>query len=318
MRCLLIGNYGVGNMGDEALKDYFLDAFPEVRWTVVSAHPEETGVPRLPLGFRSLLRFRWMRTIRAFRSADAVVFGGGSLWTDVESVYACYLWSFHVLCAVLCRTPVFLAFQGIGPFRSRTGERLARWAVRRSVFLSVRDEASMGRVQSWGLNRKIIQSFDPVFSIMDKQKMNRHIKNVCTVIPRLNSSDAFMAKAISLLRIHPYIHHVQILLLQPDDAGELGIARRLERELGLPATIVPVRTLQDLLQGVAGSTMVLSERFHGALAALACGIELDIIAQGAGDKLSTLRDRIAAGFTAEDARSLIHDGETALREALAA
>lgn len=317
MRCLLIGNYGVGNMGDEALREYFLGAFPDIEWIVLSAHPTGSEIPRLPLGIRSFFSFKWISTLSTFRQVDAVVFGGGSLWTDVESVFACYLWSLHALTAFVFHKPVFLASQGIGPFKTRVGEWLARWVIRHAAFVSVRDEESMKRIEEWGLNRKIVQTFDPVFSLMYKHKMNHHVKNVCTIIPRANSSEALMDKALSVLRMHPYIHTVQILLMQPDDPMEKGIATRLERELGLPARIVSVRTLHDLLKGVAGSTMVVSERFHGALAALACGIDLDIVSQGKGDKLAVLRDKIAAGFNADIALDLIHDGENALHRVLA-
>lgn len=306
------------NLGDEALRDYFLETFPDIKWTVLSANPAVGEMARLPLGIRSFFRFSWLRTLGAYRQADAVVFGGGSLWTDVESVFACTLWTLHVLMAFIFRKPVYLAFQGIGPFKSQIGERMARWSVRHAIFVSVRDEESMKRVQAWGLNRNIVQTFDPVFSLMSKQKMNRHIKNVCTIIPRANSSDALMNAAISLLRFHPYIHRVQVLLMQPDDADEQAIAVRLQRELGLPADIVATRTLHDLMKGVAGSTMVLSQRFHGALAALACGIELDIVVQGKGDKLAALRDKIAVGFDAGAALVLIAHGEKELRAALTA
>ena len=34
MRLLLVGNYGVGNLGDEALREYFLKRFPEVQGEV--------------------------------------------------------------------------------------------------------------------------------------------------------------------------------------------------------------------------------------------------------------------------------------------
>lgn len=316
MRCLLIGNYGVGNMGDEALREYFLGAFPDIQWIVLSANPTGSEKHRLPLGIRSFFSFRWISTLSAFRQVDAVVFGGGSLWTDVESVYACFLWSLHACVACMFRKPVFLASQGIGPFKTRAGERLARWVVRNAAFVSVRDEESMKRIEGWGLNRKIVQTFDPVFSLMFKQKMNHHVKNVCTIIPRANSSEVLMNKALSVLRMHPYIHTVLILLMQPDDPMEKGMATRLERELGLPARIVPVRTLSDLMKGVAGSTMVVSERFHGALATLACGVDLDIVSQGKGDKLGTLRDKIAAGFDEAAALGLIYDGEQELRRAL--
>jgi len=74
MRLLLVGNYGVGNLGDEALKEYFLTRFPEIDWIVVSANPRTGEVARLPMGIRSFFWLRWMATLRAYREADGVVF----------------------------------------------------------------------------------------------------------------------------------------------------------------------------------------------------------------------------------------------------
>lgn len=321
MNCLLIGNYGVDNLGDEALRDYFLDAFPDITWTVLSAAPKAPHeLPRLPFGLRSFLSGRWMKTIAAYRQCDAVVFGGGSLFTDVESVKACFLWTWHASLAFLLRRPVFLASQGMGPYKTKIGERLARFVARRAQFVSVRDVASYQRVASWGLSTEIIQTFDPVFSVMEKQKVVNRSKNVCTIIPRANSSDALMQSAISLLRMRPYIHHLQIVLMQPDDEGEQAIARRLERELGLQATVINARTLRELMKGVGNSAIVLSQRFHGALAALASGVEVEILPQGTGDKMHELQQLINNGkadvptllATVEHGRRSLHDALSAM------
>ncbi len=318
MKCVLIGNYGVDNLGDEALRDYFLDAFPEVTWTVLSASPKaQHELPRLPFGLHSLRQGGWRKTITAYRGCDAVVFGGGSLFTDVESVKACFLWAWHAGLAFFLRKPVFLAFQGMGPYKTKVGERLARFVARHARYISVRDTASYERVASWGLSTEIIQTFDPVFSVMEKQKVVHGTKNVCTLIPRANSSDAFMQSAISLLRMRPYIHHLQILLMQPDDAGEQAIANRLQRELGLPATIIPARTLRELLKGVGTSAIVLSQRFHGALAALASGIEIDIVPQGKGDKMYELQQLINSGkANVPQLCSMVEHGRLSLSSAL--
>jgi len=157
MRYLLIGNYGVGNIGDEALREYFFHSYSDVDWTVVSAHPRRGEVPRFPLGVRSLLR-PWWRTFHALHGSDGVVFGGGTLFTDVESVYACVLWWWHAFIARLFGKQVHLAFQGIGPFRTSLGERLARSVVASAATVSVRDLHSFERVKHWRMNKKIILS----------------------------------------------------------------------------------------------------------------------------------------------------------------
>ncbi len=315
--CILIGNYGVANLGDEALREYFLHALPEIEWTVLSARPSRIHeLHRLPGGIRSFLTTPWWKTVQAIRQSDAVVFGGGSLFTDVESVYACVLWWLHAAAARLCGVPVHLAFQGIGPFKSRIGERLARWVVEHAASVSVRDRASFERVQTWSLSQKIIQTFDPVFYFMQKQKIDSDIKNVFTVIPRHNSGAMLQETIRKSISQQGSPVSIRLVLMQPDDASEKEWADRFITTIGLPVERVPALTLNNLMEAVAGSRLVITERFHGALAALASDVPVEIVSQGKGDKLDELRGSIERGFDATTANRMITDAEAALRTAL--
>lgn len=318
MHCLLVGNYGTDNLGDEALRDYFTGTFGNVEWQVLSANPQQSNeLPRLPGGFRSFFATPWFKTVAAIGNCDAVVFGGGSLFTDVESVYACYLWFLHAFVARLFRKPVILASQGMGPYKTRTGEWCARWVARHSAFISVRDEESAKRVASWGLGHKCVQTFDPVFLAMGKYKSKISSKNVFVVIPRHNSSSTLQSEAQKYVSGKYSGSLVHILLMQPNDVGEQGIANALST--ALPGSVViPVRTLDELMSEVTAADFVLTQRFHGALASLAVGVPTHILPQGAGDKLSTL-----VRFTG-DARDDVDEmsqralnGESTLRETLA-
>lgn len=310
MRCVLIGNYGVGNLGDEALKEYFLRTFINVEWGVLSAQPTKREYPRLPAGIASLFLTPWWRTISVIFKSDAVVFGGGSLFTDAESVFACFLWWWHVVVAWVFRKPVYLAFQGIGPFRTRIGEWFARCAVRVSSSLSVRDDQSKNQVDMWELNKKVVLTFDPVFLLLKKTFQKNSSKKVFVLIPRSNSSATFCERAGALVRTQQG-DAVCVLSLQPEAAGEKRTCAQLAR--AVRGTVVPIRSLADLSLEVAAASFVLAQRYHGALAALALGTDFDVVPQREGDKLSALRD--LRGREEECVR-LVQAGEDALRAAL--
>lgn len=309
MRALLIGNYGVGNVGDEALKDYFLARFPQVSWTVVSASPHGPNeVPRLPFGFRSLFT-PWWKTLRAIRHCDAVVLGGGTLFTDTESVRACFLWGWHVLAVRLLRRPVLLAFQGIGPFRTKAGEWVTRRILAVSCFVSIRDAESYSRVLTLRKNTNVIQSADPVLLLMQKEKNDAGTQNVISVIPRKNVPETFFETLASLPSRYPDSLY-RIVLLQPRDTEEKKAADRIRDILG-DCQVREVTSLSTLRDALRGSRYVLSARYHGALAALTLGIPFDVSSQAGGDKLSTL--------SAADLSAMIHlasDGERMLLEAI--
>ncbi len=310
MRCILIGNYGVGNIGDEALMAYFLRAFPDIDWIIVTASPKgEREVPRLPLGFRSFFR-PWGKTLQAIARADAVVFGGGSLFTDSESVFACVLWWWHASVARLFRKPVFLAFQGVGPFRTSFAEWLARSAFRSAAFVSVRDSASFRRVQLWNMHATPVQTFDPVFMLFARKKPVPSPKKILTIIPRGRSNDAFFTE-VSLVSRRPF-DQLRIVLMQPS-AQERAMAERIKAAAPIESVVVPVLSPEQLLDEISMSSQVITQRYHGALAALAVGIPVTIVPQVSGDKLWELREM---QHDPQKFAELLRRGEDAMAKAL--
>lgn len=310
MRCVLIGNYGVGNLGDEALRQYFIGAYPDISWQVLSARPVNDQLPRLPGGIRSLFG-PWWKTWKAIREADAVVFGGGTLFTDVESSYACFLWWIHGITAYLLGTPIILAFQGVGPFATKRGTTFARSICSKAALITVRDTSSYHRVKSWGLGTEVVQTFDPVFSLLEKKNHIKNSQNVFVIIPRANSQKMLLERALRKMQETKF-DAVSIVLLQPDDEGEQAAANDLGQHLAVPSRVVAVRSIEDLGEAVGSGGFVLTERFHGAVAALARGVPFETVSQGVGDKLSALPHDASQ----ESMRSLILEGESALRRAL--
>jgi len=314
---ILVGNYGVGNLGDEALRLFFIQELPDVRWTVLSARPSGPNeLPRLPAGPRSLLFTPWWKTLQAIKRTDAVVFGGGSLFTDVESSFACFLWWLHAAVARRYGKPVLLAAQGIGPFRTRLGGWFARRAVAGASYISVRDRQSFQRIDAWPKNIKVIQTFDPVFSLFQKQKFNVVHKNCITIIPRHNSGKTLTETVVNHLRDHSY-DDMTILLLHADHPKEQSYAASLLRTVGKGA-VVRVDTLEDLCRQVSLSALVISHRYHGALAAMARGVPVEVISQGEDDKLASLRP--GSGLPVGDVgalAALARHGLVTLRQALA-
>ena len=74
--------------------------------------------------------------------------------------------------------------------------------------------------------------------------------------------------------------------------------------------IQKVRTLDELVQGLSSAGFVISQRYHGALSALALEKDVEILSQCDGDKLSTLQNLNTVNV------SLVRVAEHALRTAL--
>lgn len=311
MKAVLIGNYGVGNFGDEALREYFLTAFPEVEWTVLSAHPTAGEYPRLPIGVRSLFGTPWWRTLAAIRRCDAVVFGGGTLFTDIESVKACFLWGVHALAARAFGVPVFLAFQGVGPFKTHIGEGIARRVVRMARHVSVRDASSFARVRSW--NPAAIETFDPVFALFLQRKKPRADEGSYVLIPRHNSGVAF--DRVIDFHADDAKGAVVIAAFQPDDPGEGEVIERVRRRFP-QASVRRISDVDDLMDLLSRAGRCVTERFHGALAAVAAEAPLSTVAQADGDKISGVQATFGSPDGYASATRRVQAGEDALRSGL--
>ena len=311
MRFLLVGNYGVQNLGDEALKNYFQSHFPNVHWDILSAHPSSQELPRLPAGLRSFFSFQWIRTWKALRHSNGIVFGGGTLFTDTESVHACILWGVHAWAARMLKKPYFLAFQGVGPVHGRLGTAITGYVLAHATFISVRDRASVLEVQRLAPTVPCLQTFDPMFLITAEQKKEPSSKKTLVVIPRSAVSLSFEERVKEMA---PAYEEILILSLQPGNAREQETCKRLSAMLGANATHHAVHSFAELVALLGHATFVLSQRYHGLLAALALGIPSQAVPQKEGDKLASLEKEWQGNM--EDVQKSIAHAETALKEAM--
>lgn len=170
MKIGIIGNYGATNVGDDAILSAILRLHRDVEWTVFSADPETTkkqfnvkAAPLFPCGFRSLFRHGFRRSLRALKSVDAVVLGGGGLFQDSRPV-ACVLWAWQLWWVRWFNKPLFVYATGVGPLKTRFGRFLTHLSYRDAQVITVRDEQSRALLRELGLTEgEIHVTADPSF-----------------------------------------------------------------------------------------------------------------------------------------------------------
>jgi len=287
MRYLLVGNYGVGNAGDESLREYFLHRYPDVELQVLSAFPTQAELPRFPAGPTSFFSFRWLKTVRALIRSDGMVLGGGSLFTDAESSYACFVWLMHILFATVFRRPILLAFQGIGPLRNPLASCAARFAVRRASYISVRDTASAERILSWKKSAEVVQTFDPSIMLLRDKCVYTKSKKSFVLIPRPSSGWTPVVYDRIIKDFHELIANgaeLKIISMHPQDPKERKLTESLSRDLRVP--VYEAMVMDEVIRHIGNATCVVTERYHGIIAAaLCCGIPFVALRLREGDKL---------------------------------
>lgn len=169
-KMLIIGSYGAGNIGDEAILTVLLRELPAGGKYVLSGdvadtlkrHKNVDGVGRhFPFGLRSLFSFGWWKSVKLLKKSTTVILGGGGLFTDSEFSKAVYLWAWHVFWALRYKKPVVLFLNSFGPVRGAVAKRVAKWVLARCEKIILRDELSLSELRKLG-NYKASVGFDPV------------------------------------------------------------------------------------------------------------------------------------------------------------
>ncbi|RAP73958.1 polysaccharide pyruvyl transferase CsaB [Paenibacillus montanisoli] len=170
-RVVISGYYGFRNSGDEAVLKSILFALEEegrqqglrIEPVVLSIDPAwTTGM----YGVEAVHRMRLGEVVRAIRSSDGLISGGGSLLQDATSAKTIPYYTGILKLAQLLGKPTFAYAQGIGPVNRRWMDRLIRGVMRRSAYVSVRDTESAALLGRIGVPRDRIDVVpDPVMAL---------------------------------------------------------------------------------------------------------------------------------------------------------
>lgn len=155
-RLTIIGYYGLGNCGDEAVLAGLLrglrEAVPGARITVLSANPRAT---RKLHGVRSVHRLRGL--LQSVMFCDALVAGGGSLLQDVTSQRSLLYYLFVLKTALAFGKKVVLLGQGIGPLVRQRSRQAVASVLNRVDAIALRDLNSRSLLKEIGVTRTRVE-----------------------------------------------------------------------------------------------------------------------------------------------------------------
>ena len=160
---LISGYYGFGNTGDEAILETLSLEFAraDLKVNVLSALQRETQEKYRVKAFH---RSKPSEIIKAIKSSDALISGGGSLFQDVTSSTSLYYYLGIVFLALVMRKKVYVYSQGIGPIKKKINQKLFTGIINRSKAISVRDKSSYDELAKLGVKTPSINlTADPVF-----------------------------------------------------------------------------------------------------------------------------------------------------------
>ena len=164
---VLLGYYGYGNAGDEAILQTIYtnitQADKDVSVTALSIDP---GATSRRYGCRAVDRFSPLSVFRALLGSDALVLGGGSLLQDLTSTRSLIYYLTIIRAAELFGKKIMVYANGIGPISRPFNRRLVRRILGRADVITLRDAASADELRKMGVMRDGLRvTADPVFTL---------------------------------------------------------------------------------------------------------------------------------------------------------
>lgn len=143
-RAIILGYYGFGNTGDEALLEAIIHSLrvrrPDLILSVLTADP--VGCARA-FGVETANRWHPARVSALLRRSDLLICGGGTLLQDRTSLRSLAYYAGIILLARAMGKKVMIYANGLGPLVSAPGRWLAGRALRAADVVTLRDSKSM-------------------------------------------------------------------------------------------------------------------------------------------------------------------------------
>lgn len=276
---LLVGAFGQGNPGDEALCSAFVELMAAHDLVVASADPSITtaahGVPAIPASPYAVAR--------AVRGADAVVIGGGTIFKTLHPSTGrspSSLLRNTAAVVALARasgTSVAMAGVGAGDLVGGRARRLTRWIVPRVDLLILRDEESAAVLADAGVPPPFWIGADLAWLVRPPTpSASEPTRSVTVAVSHLAGDDALVERLAGAVAVLDPQWRVR---LQPWQRGGADSDRRVAERLrdALARRARPVEVLEppaglaEAVASVTGEGLVIAMRFHALVAAAMAG-----------------------------------------------
>lgn len=273
-KVLIIGNYGVGNLGDEAILQSLLNLCRESSLDpmVLSGNPIETqkkykiiSAPLLPCGVRSFFKGVNPKTLALFKKADKIILGGGGLFNDTK-ILAPWIWYRHAKFTVLQEKKLLCLGQSVGPLRFWISQKFAKFTFENAEKISVRDQNSAKILQKIGISKnKITVASDLalLFANPELKKTKAKIAvNICQI-------KGFENQIKILAEILPRISQEIVLIAQtPQD---LVFLKDLRTKINLPLEKIEIKipkSPEEAIVEYSQCDLTIGMRFHSVVFSL--------------------------------------------------
>jgi polysaccharide pyruvyl transferase WcaK-like protein len=308
LKVYLLGWFGRHNSGDDALCIMVLDALTKmpINLQTIICVPTGGQLPPLPdcvtrkTLHRHIRGYVWVERMLPVLYADAVLWGGGSIMSDVNPRGLANFRFQRTLCRIanLRRIPIIFSALGLGPLYSTAGRNLAREILNAATFVQVRDRQSLKLLHNLGVKTEIAGGFDPavllpeVMTIPVRHRDSRgEIATIGIALCQLSGTEQVsqesihnkldhLAEAIRRTAARREIKVVAIQMCANARTNDLFLCTQLLERLDGVCPRELIRYCPDpseMMGRLSVCNVVLAERLHAAIYAYTLDIPLGII-----------------------------------------
>ncbi|MCQ2754998.1 MAG: polysaccharide pyruvyl transferase CsaB [bacterium] len=256
---IVSGYVGFDNFGDEAIVSVLAKYLKEQnaeKITWISSNPCKTAEL---YGINSVGMFNFFN---ALKESDVLISGGGSLLQDITSLKSLVYYVTIIALAILMNKKVIILAQGFSPFRTRIGEFLAKFVLKRCDYISVRDSGSQELLADWGIKSELVS--DPVFGIEIPQTEHKGIGIQLRDFPNL--TDEFLYKLADF--VSEKFKNEEIKLISLQDNYDLHILEKFAKILtdkNIKSYIVKNLSVENAVKEISELKYLIGMRFHACL-----------------------------------------------------
>ncbi len=285
MKVSILGSYGEGNLGDEAILAGIMNSFNDTEFVIFSHNPKQSNqihpgnivIPVLPAGIRSyikqFLNGDLKKSIKLLKDSYLIIIGGGGIFYDSKfSKGRNPIKVWHSRAKLLQR--LNLAFElyavGVSKFSERESKKLMKeicvWAHK----VSVRDQGSKQNLIDIGVEREIDIMRDPAFNFPAQKKAEFSGFNVGISLRKWQKEQAYFTEVLdqlqSINKANLQIKLIPMSIGSDDDRIILSEFKAwLPESLREKTELIEVKTPQEAYQVIAGLDLLIAMRLHSLI-----------------------------------------------------
>ena len=275
-KVLISGYYGFGNFGDEMILKLLLEKLKDCDVTVLTNDPRKTFDT---YGVHSVYTFSLEHVLKEIAYCDVLISGGGSLLQNVTSIKSLWFYGSIIKFAQIMRKEVVIFAQGIGPITGWFSTGMTKKLLKKSQYVSVRDEKSLELLKKWGIKNANLVC-DPLYSLEVSQpertqKIGIQLRKFETL------TDELFDNIVQQVKSRYYDREIEVLSLQ--DEMDVGISKIFINKLkhvdpNINVTLVKELSNEEIINRISQYDCMIGMRFHACLVAVKYGVKTLAIA----------------------------------------